>query len=113
MFLGNGLQVALLEQGGHARRPATLSHPVLLGLWIPFQIYQTVAFLKRLCFFFTRAFPPSLHCLPAAEGGGGHTQLWKARSWQEGGAPISKRESFELPTAMAFASLATEIIPLR
>lgn len=47
MFLGNGLQVALLEQGGHARRPASLSHPVLLGLWIPFQIYQTVAFFKK------------------------------------------------------------------
>lgn len=113
MFLGNGLQVALLEQGGHTRRPASLSHPVLLGLWIPFQIYQTVALLKSSVSSSLEPFPPLCTACQLQSGAVGIHSFGKPDHGKKEELPSPRRGSFELPTAIAFASLAAEIIPLR
>lgn len=88
LFQGSQLQVALLAwAGSHTKCPPSLSHPVLLGLCILFQICHMVGVLDRLHFSLPTAFP--LFSLPAAEQGKVHMQLWEAHSWQEEGAPIS------------------------
>lgn len=68
MFWGSQLQVALLAWArSHTKCPSSLSHPLLLGLCILFQICQMVGVSERLHFSLPGAFPFFL--LPTAEQG--------------------------------------------